>query len=65
MVLMWRSSHNCIFDRDNEEDFRIAEDALKRVDMLYFAERSFLTLSGGEKQRVLSTRLSPEKTPTG
>jgi iron complex transport system ATP-binding protein len=57
MVLMCRSSHNGIFDRDNEEDFRIAEDTLKRVDMLSFTEHSFLTLSGGEKQRVLIGRV--------
>lgn len=56
MVLMGRSPHKGAFDRDSEEDFRIVEDALKRVGMLPFVERNFPTLSGGEKQRVLVAR---------
>jgi iron complex transport system ATP-binding protein len=56
MVLMGRSPHKGMFDRDSEEDFRIVEEALERVDMLPFAGRSFPTLSGGEKQRVLIAR---------
>lgn len=56
MVLMGRSPHKRAFDRDTEEDYRIAEDALRRVDMLDFRDRSFLTLSGGEKQRIILAR---------
>jgi len=56
MVLMGRAPHKRAFDRDTEEDYRIAEDALRRVDMLDFKERSFLTLSGGEKQRIILAR---------
>ena len=56
MVLMGRSPHKRALDRDTEEDYRIAEEALRRVDMLSFRDRSFLTLSGGEKQRIILAR---------
>ena len=56
MVLMGRSPHKRALARDTEEDYRIAEDALRRVDMLAFRDRSFLTLSGGEKQRIILAR---------
>ena len=56
MVLMGRAPHKAAFDRDTEEDYRIAEDALRRVDMLEFKDRSFMTLSGGEKQRIILAR---------
>lgn len=56
VVLMGRAPHKTAFSRDTEEDYRIAEDALRRVDMLAFRDRSFNTLSGGEKQRILLAR---------
>ena len=56
MVLMGRAPHKRAFDRDTEEDYLIAEDALRRVEMLDFRDRSFLTLSGGEKQRIILAR---------
>ena len=56
VVLMGRAPHKTAFSRDTEEDYRIAEDALRRVDMLDFRDRSFNTLSGGEKQRILLAR---------
>ena len=56
MVLMGRAPHKTALSRDTEEDYRIAEEALRRVDMLDFRDRSFLTLSGGEKQRILLAR---------
>ncbi len=56
MVLMGRAPHKALFERDSAEDVRLADEALRKVDMLAFAERSFATLSGGEKQRVLVAR---------
>ena len=56
IVLMGRAPHKSAFSRDTEEDYRIAEDALRRVDMLDFRDRNFNTLSGGEKQRILLAR---------
>ena len=56
VVLLGRAPHKSTFSRDTAEDMRAVEDALKRVDMLAFRKRSFLTLSGGEKQRILLAR---------
>jgi iron complex transport system ATP-binding protein len=56
MVLMGRNPHKGMFDRDTDTDFQLVQEALHRVDMASFAQRSFLTLSGGEKQRVLIAR---------
>ena len=56
VVLMGRAPHKTAFARDTEEDYRIAEEALRRVDMLPFRDRNYNTLSGGEKQRILLAR---------
>ncbi len=56
MVLMGRSPHKSAFDPDTIDDWEIVADALAQVNMLGFNERSFGTLSGGEKQRVLIAR---------
>ena len=56
MVLMGRTPHKSAFDADTSDDWEIVADALAQVNMLGFNERSFGTLSGGEKQRVLIAR---------
>ncbi len=56
IVMMGRNPHKGMFDRDTTHDFQLVDEALARVDMTDFAQRSFLTLSGGEKQRVLIAR---------
>ena len=56
MVLMGRTPHKSMFARENAEDHDLVENALAQVGMLSFADRSFVTLSGGEKQRVLIAR---------
>ena len=56
MVLMGRSPHKKMLEQDNEQDYKIAREMLDKVDMLNYAKRSFSTLSGGEKQRVLLAR---------
>ena len=38
---------------DSPEDIAVCEKALASVGMLEFKDRSFLSLSGGEKQKVL------------
>ncbi|MGG7164419.1 ABC transporter ATP-binding protein [Clostridium ihumii] len=62
IVLMGRSPHKKAMERDNEEDYKIMEDSLKRVDMLSFKDRSFSTLSGGEQQRIILARALAQKT---
>ncbi|MEG0250655.1 MAG: ABC transporter ATP-binding protein [Peptostreptococcus sp.] len=56
IVLMGRIPHKKIMEKDNLNDFKIVEDALKKVGLLEYQDRSFLTLSGGEKQRVILAR---------
>ena len=56
IVLMGRAPHKKAFSQDTEEDYLIAAEALRKVDMLDFRDRMFMTLSGGEKQRILLAR---------
>lgn len=56
MVMMGRSPHRKFYERDTEADRTIVENALRYVGMDELADRSFSTLSGGEKQRVLIAR---------
>jgi iron complex transport system ATP-binding protein len=56
MVMLGRIPHKRAFEADSDEDREIAADALARVGCTPLAGRSFHTLSGGEKQRVLIAR---------
>ncbi len=56
IVQMGRTPHKGMLERETHEDEQIVTQALERVQMLPFSERSYLTLSGGEKQRVLVAR---------
>lgn len=56
MVLLGRYAHKKLLGETTAEDRRIARESLKKVGMERYEERSFLSLSGGEKQRVLIAR---------
>ncbi len=56
MVMLGRTPHKGLLGADKREDYEIALAALKKVGMEEYAARSFSTLSGGEKQRVLLAR---------
>ena len=56
VVLMGRSPHKRLLDRDNAADYEIARRALRTVGMEECVERSFASLSGGEQQRVILAR---------
>ena len=56
MVLIGRTPHKQLVDRDSSEDHDAVADALAHVGASHLAERSVLSLSGGEKQRVLIAR---------
>lgn len=56
MVLMGRAPHKRLLEADTSKDFAIAEEALKKVGLEKYGDRSIATLSGGEKQRVMVAR---------
>ena len=56
VVMMGRSPHKGMLDRESADDAGIVADALAKVDMGSFRDRSFASLSGGERQRVILAR---------
>lgn len=62
VVLMGRSPHKKMLERDNRRDYEIAREALATVGMADFETRSFSTLSGGEQQRVILARALTQET---
>ncbi|WP_257351413.1 ABC transporter ATP-binding protein [Pseudalkalibacillus decolorationis] len=56
IVFMGRSPHKGWLDPDTDTDRKIVDYALKRVGLNGYSNKSFLSLSGGEKQRVLIAR---------
>jgi iron complex transport system ATP-binding protein len=56
MVMIGRNPHKRPFDRDDQVDRDVVADAIERVGCDDLTHRSFNTLSGGEKQRVLIAR---------
>lgn len=56
VVMMGRSPHKGMLDRDEADDRAIVDDALAKVEMEGFRDRSFSSLSGGERQRVILAR---------
>ena len=58
---MGRAPYKKFMERDNKEDYDIVNDALEKVDMLEFKDRSFQSLSGGEQQRVILARALAQK----
>lgn len=62
VVLMGRSPHKKLLERDNQLDYELARQALDTVGLHEFAERNFATLSGGEQQRVILARALAQQT---
>lgn len=56
IVLMGRSPHKNLLERDTPQDLEIVASALARVGAGSLATRVFDTLSGGEQQRVVIAR---------
>ncbi len=56
VLQMGRYHKKGLFEAQNDEDKLIIRDALDKVGLNNFEKRSFLSLSGGEKQRVLIAR---------
>ncbi len=53
MALMGRHPHLGAFQLEGPDDLSIAHEALAATGTAHLAERSYMTLSGGEKQRVV------------
>ena len=53
MVLMGRHPHLGLFELEGPHDLRVAHDALTATGTDHLADRAYMTLSGGEKQRVV------------
>ncbi|ASF40656.1 heme ABC transporter ATP-binding protein [Halobacillus halophilus] len=62
IVAMGRSPHKKLFQSDTKEDMEIIQNALEKVDMHTMADKNYLYLSGGEKQRVLLARVLSQQT---
>ena len=63
VVLMGRMPHLGTLDRETAADHDLVREALGAVDAGHLAGRSFPTLSGGEKQRVLLARALAQQAP--
>jgi iron complex transport system ATP-binding protein len=53
MVLMGRHPHLGAFQLEGPDDLAIARDSLAATGTAHLASRAYMTLSGGEKQRVI------------
>ncbi len=53
MVLMGRHPHLGLFEVEGPRDIEAAREALAAVNAAHLEDRDFMTLSGGEKQRVV------------
>lgn len=56
MVIMGRTPHKKWFHASNSKDYQIALDALAKVGLHGYEERSLASLSGGERQRIILAR---------
>lgn len=56
IVAMGRSPHKKLFDIDSPHDKEIVHHALEHMGMEHMAKRSYVNLSGGEKQRAIIAR---------
>ena len=56
VVMLGRTPHLKMMEQEKKEDYKIAYNALKSVGMYEKRNRSYLSLSGGEKQRVVLAR---------
>ncbi|KPK36308.1 MAG: ABC transporter [Nitrospira bacterium SG8_35_1] len=55
-VIMGRTPHLGILGMEGENDFHLAEEAMKFTDVVHLADRKLHQLSGGELQRVIIAR---------
>lgn len=56
VVTMGRTAHFCVFSSPSKQDVRIAEDALRTMNVERLRDKSYSEISGGERQLVLVAR---------
>ncbi len=56
VVMLGRTPHKSLMEQNTASDHEIVEKAIEMVDLAEFKDRSYSTLSGGEKQRVVLAR---------
>lgn len=56
MVMLGRTPHKKLLESDTKQDIAIVRQALEQTHLTNYVDRSYLTLSGGEKQRVILAR---------
>lgn len=56
IVLLGRTPHLSLFQKESERDYLLVQDALDKVGMSEKKTRYYSSLSGGEKQRVILAR---------
>lgn len=56
LVMMGRSPYKGFLEKDSKKDNEIVMNALDQVSLTGYEDRSYETLSGGEKQRVILAR---------
>src|SRR5258705_6002958 len=64
MVLMGRHPHLGMFQREGPADFEAAHEALDATGTAHLGARNYMTLSGGEKQRVIIASALAQATGT-
>ena len=62
IVKMGRYPYKSIFEDYSKEDLKMVDDMLKKVGLDNYKNKSFLKLSGGEKQRALIARALVQNT---
>ena len=63
VVEMGRHPYRTRFGGGSGDDRRIVENAMERVDVARFADRSIGSISGGERQRAILARALAQDTP--
>lgn len=57
VVLMGRTPHLNLLATPSEKDYKVAEDAIKTVNIEYIRDKPYTELSGGQMQLVLMARM--------
>lgn len=61
IVLMGRHPYKGRFQKENENDYKIVNEALKMTNTLHLKDRVITEISGGERQRVIIAKALAQK----